>query len=129
MKNDGGILGDPEHLGNLNTLFERRANHHELVPTIGRDVVSAWIAAQHHRTPSSSSVTLHRAIERPDLARCAAGHLEKILDHDAVETAFSADERGQPPHHFVGLEFLHLAYSLNEYHENSRLRTPSDHFA
>src|SRR5208283_4323357 len=124
-----GIFRYPKHLGNWNAFFESGPNHHELVTATARDIVSARIAAQHHRATIRFAATLRRAIERPDLARRPTRHLAKILDRDAVETAFGADEAGQPPDHFAGLDFLHCACSLpnqNEYHEISPLRIPGD---
>src|ERR1035437_566625 len=109
---NGRIFRNPEHLGNRDAFFEGGPDHHELVTATGGDIVGAGIAPQHHRAPTRFAAALHRAIERPDLARRAARHLAKILDRDAVETALGADEAGQPPDHFAGFNSLHGAHSL-----------------
>src|SRR5580704_6295700 len=106
------IFGNPEHFGHRNAFFESCSDHHELVAAIGGDVVSARIAPQHHRASSSFAATLHRTIERPDFARRATGHLAKIVDRDAIEAAFSANEAGQTADHFARVDFLHRAHSL-----------------
>ncbi len=58
-----GVLGKPEHLGNLDPLFERGAKDQEFMAAAGAEILRAGIAPQHHRAPIAAPLPLHRAVK------------------------------------------------------------------